>query len=96
MRAPAGLALACCLALVAPAAAAGAQDLTCGPGDSEVMALTFVGNATFSDATLESGIVTTPSSWGRRYFSVVGKRRCLDRPQFALDVVRLLLFYHNH
>ncbi|HVZ47805.1 MAG TPA: BamA/TamA family outer membrane protein [Gemmatimonadaceae bacterium] len=92
----AGLAFAVGAALAAPCARALAQDLTCGPRGSEVASLTFRGNATFTDATLESGIVTTPSSWGRRYFSVLGKRRCLDRQQFALDVVRLLLFYHNH
>lgn len=90
--------------LVASALAAGlawpatarTQDLVCGPGDVEVASLDFTGNTTFPDAVLEAGIVTTPSSWGRRYFSVVGKRRCLDREQFALDVLRLRLFYHNH
>lgn len=96
MRPPAGFALGLCVALAAPCAQARAQNFTCGPRDSEVASLTFRGNDTFSDATLESGVVTTPSSWGRRYFSVLGKRRCLDRQQFALDVVRLLLFYHNH
>ncbi len=75
--------------------AARAQNLVCGPGDVEVASLRFTGNVTFPDAVLEAGIVTTPSSWGRRYFSIVGKRRCLDREQFALDVLRLRLFYHN-
>src|SRR5581483_2172999 len=75
--------------------AARTQNLVCGPGDVEVASLRFTGNVTFPDAVLEAGIVTTPSSWGRRYFSIVGKRRCLDREQFALDVLRLRLFYHN-
>ncbi|MEA3246967.1 MAG: BamA/TamA family outer membrane protein [Gemmatimonadota bacterium] len=90
------LAVAAGVAGAAWPGAAHAQDLVCGPGSLEVASLDFTGNETFSDAALESGIVTTPSSWGRRYFSVLGKRRCLDRDQFALDVLRLRLFYHNH
>jgi outer membrane protein assembly factor BamA len=74
----------------------GAQTLTCGPGDLEVMRLAFEGNRAFSSATLEDGIVTTPSSWTRRTFHVFGARRCLDRQQFPLDVLRLLVWYRNH
>ncbi len=95
MRPTALPALALAAVLMAPTRAA-AQDLTCGPGGVEVASLTFTGNAIFPDAVLEQGIVTTPSSWARRYFSVLGKRRCLDREQFSLDVLRLRLFYHNH
>lgn len=96
MRPAAGLALAAGVAFATPGSRLHAQDLTCGPSGTEVASLGFQGNRTFSGATLENGIVTTPSSWGRRYFRVLGRRRCLDRQQFALDVVRLLLFYHNH
>lgn len=61
-----------------------------------MVGLSFEGNAAFSSATLASGIVTTPSSWARRTLRVFGKRRCLDRRQFPLDVVRLLIWYRNH
>jgi len=84
------------LALALTARAAGAQDLTCGAGDLEVVGLSFSGNVAFSSATLASGIVTTPSSWSRRTLRFFGKRRCLDRRQFPLDVVRLLIWYRNH
>ena len=40
-------------------ASMGAQDVTCEPGDTEVMSLTFSGNTAFQDATLSDGIVTT-------------------------------------
>ena len=85
-----------CVALLAWPAAAAAQELTCDPGDFEVMALRFSGNQAFTEATLAAGIVTTPSSWARRKLRVFGKARCLDRSQFALDALRLILFYRNH
>jgi outer membrane protein assembly factor BamA len=89
----AALLLASCAAWAAPL---GAQSLTCEAGDVEVVRLAFDGNRAFSSATLEDGIVTTPSSWARRTFRVFGTRRCLDRQQFPLDVLRLLLWYRNH
>lgn len=84
--------------LAAPVVAriAEAQELTCDPGDVEVVALRFSGNQAFSSATLAAGIVTTPSSWSRRSLKFFGTMRCLDRPQFALDALRLILFYRNH
>jgi outer membrane protein insertion porin family/translocation and assembly module TamA len=74
-------------------AAVSAQDVTCQPGDTEVSSLSFSGNRAFSSATLADGIVTTPSTFGRRVFKVFGTRRCLDREQFGPDAVRLRLFY---
>ncbi len=73
-----------------------AQDLACESGDLEVVRLSFDGNSAFPSATLASGIVTTPSSWARRTLRVFGRRRCLDREQFPLDVVRLVIWYRNH
>lgn len=73
-----------------------AQDVTCDPGDVEVVGLRFTGNESFPSALLASGIVTTPSTWARRRLRFFGTRRCLDRIQFALDVVRLQVFYRNH
>ena len=90
------LLLLAALAVVWAARPAYAQDLVCDPGDVEVTALEFSGNAAFADAALAAGIVTTPSSRWRRALRFFGQRRCLDRPQFALDAVRLRLFYRNH
>lgn len=85
----------CTLVAVAPALLS-AQDLTCDRGDVEVTSLRFAGNLAFSSASLGEGIVTTPSSWARRNLKGFGTRRCLDRPQFALDALRLVRFYRNH
>ena len=59
-------------------AALSAQDIGCDPGDVEVERVRFEGNTTFTDAQLANGLVTTPSSWARRVFRVIGTRRCLD------------------
>jgi outer membrane protein assembly factor BamA len=90
-----GLALALVAGLTAPVATR-AQDVSCQPGDTEVMALRFRGNEAFDDAELANGIVTTPSTFWRRTVRVIGRRRCLDRAQFELDVVRLRFFYRTH
>jgi outer membrane protein assembly factor BamA len=60
------------------------------------MRIEFEGNRAFPSGLLGDGIVTTPSSWTRRNLRVFGTRRCLDRQQFALDVLRLLVWYRNH
>ena len=65
------------LALVAGALPARAQDVTCDPGDLEVMSLRFTGAQAFDPAVLEAGIVTTPSSWLRRTTGRFGSRQCL-------------------
>jgi outer membrane protein assembly complex protein YaeT len=96
-RAPsvlAGWLAAATVALAAPPAA-GAQDIYCDPGDTEVRALRFSGNSAFSDDILARGIVTEASSLLRRRLGVVGSRRCLDENQFRLDVARLILFYRR-
>ena len=83
------------LALLAAAAPARAQDTACDPGDLEVRALAFEGNRAFGDDELADAIVTTPSTWSRRWFRLVGTRRCLDRVELPRDVLRLALFYRN-
>jgi outer membrane protein insertion porin family/translocation and assembly module TamA len=80
---------------VAHPRAAHAQDLSCTQGDREVLRLDFTGNETFSRSELARRIVTTPSSFGRRNFGVVGTRRCLDPAEFRQDVLRLQQFYHD-
>lgn len=90
------LAIVACAALAVPGAPALAQNAPCGEDGVEVVSLAFAGNAAFADATLASGIATTASSWARRHLRMFGTRRCLDRQDFALDAVRLRLFYRNH
>jgi outer membrane protein insertion porin family len=73
-----------------------AQDTNCDRGDLEVMRLEFEGNRAFSDAELAKTIVTTPSSWARRYLYVpFTVRRCLDRAEFPNDRARLIIFYRR-
>ena len=84
------------LLMAASARTARAQDLTCAPGDVEVMRLTFEGNEAFSSSMLADGIATAPSAFLRRTIGFLGARRCLDHQQFALDRVRLIVFYRNH
>ncbi len=73
-----------------------AQAVSCAAGGQEVARLVFEGNAAFSSSVLGNGITTTPSSWARRTFGVLGERRCVDRQKLPLDVLRLLVFYRNH
>jgi outer membrane protein assembly factor BamA len=82
--------------LFAAAPALGAQETRCERGDVEVKRLTFSGNSAFTDADLAAGIVTTPSSFVRRTFRIIGMRRCLDQREFPLDVLRLTVWYRNH
>jgi outer membrane protein assembly factor BamA len=72
-----------------------AQDLSCGPGSTEVRRLQFIGNYAFDATQLADAIVTTPSSWIQRVFGVLGTRRCLDRVDFPRDRLRLMLLYLN-
>lgn len=81
-------------AIAAPGRVA-AQSLACTPGDREVLRLSFTGNSTFNASELARRIVTTPSSFGRRNFGIVGTRRCLDPDEFRQDVQRLQSFYHD-
>lgn len=81
--------------LVGVAVHAGAQDLACGPGDTEVRRLEFVGNKTFDASELADAIVTTPSSFLQRTLGFLGTRRCLDQIEFPRDRLRLILFYRN-
>ena len=77
-------------------AIASAQDLGCGPGDTEVRGLEFAGNHAFTDAELGNVIVTTPSAWARRILNFpFSARRCLNEQEFANDRLRLILFYRR-
>ena len=73
-----------------------AQETTCDRGDVEVRRLRFAGNERFSDAELGSAVVTTASSWERRWFGVLGAKRCIDRAaDLPRDLLRLVIFYRN-
>jgi outer membrane protein assembly complex protein YaeT len=78
------------------ASAAEAQETRCDRGDVEVRALSFQGNAAFSDAVLGQGIVTTASSRARRLLRFVGAKHCLNQEELPRDVLRLRLWYRNH
>jgi outer membrane protein insertion porin family/translocation and assembly module TamA len=88
----------CCLLAAACATSLGAQqfELFCDPGDKEIWGLHFAGNRTFDDATLAASINTEPSGVIRRWFRVMGDRRCLDRLELRKDSLRLIVFYHRH
>ena len=99
LRKPSLAAVAALLLLAAGAAprAARAQETNCDPGDVEVRGLHFTGNRHFSDAELGNAVVTTPSSFVRRVFRVLGERRCIDRSsELPRDLLRVLIFYRNH
>ena len=78
------------------ARSAGGQDIECERGDLEVMRLDFEGNHAFSDADLAKTIVTTPSSWARRYLHLpFTVKHCLDRSELPNDRARLIIFYRR-
>lgn len=83
------------LALLAPALVQ-AQDIVCDKGDTEVVGLEFTGNRAFTAPALANGIVTTPSTWARRWFGVFGTRYCIDPQELPRDVLRLAVFYRAH
>ena len=80
----------------AVAPTAHAQSAKCGTNTPEVALLRIEGNRAFSTEVLKGGIYTTPSTWWRRNIRVFSTARCLDRPEFTLDVFRLLKWYRNH
>ncbi|MGQ0643002.1 MAG: BamA/OMP85 family outer membrane protein [Gemmatimonadaceae bacterium] len=86
-----------CLLAVAGATSLGAQDFDpfCDPGDKEVWGLHFDGNRAFDDAALAAGLNTEPSGALRRWFRVLGDKRCLDADELTRDSVRLLFLYQQ-
>ena len=86
-------ALAALLGFFLPAAGR-AQDVECDqPNEREVRSLRFEGNTTFDDGQLSAIVITTPSSFARRYFRVFGTRRCYPSDGLAQDVANLKSFY---
>jgi outer membrane protein insertion porin family len=91
-----GLLTAFALLVATPLASAGAQDIECERGDLEVMQLNFEGNHALSDAELARAIVTTPSSWARRFLHLpFTTKHCLDRAELPNDRVRLIILYRR-
>ena len=84
------------LTLTAVSARLDAQEIDCDPGDVEVRSLGFIGNKTFSGDELSARVLTTPSSFARRYFRIFGTKRCLPSDGLAPDVQRLKQFYENN
>ena len=91
-----GLLTAFALLVATPLARAGAQDIECERGDLEVMQLNFEGNHALSDAELARAIVTTPSSWARRFLHLpFTTKHCLDRAELPNDRARLIILYRR-
>ncbi|HTI64573.1 MAG TPA: BamA/TamA family outer membrane protein, partial [Gemmatimonadaceae bacterium] len=84
------------LSLTTASARLAAQEIECDPGDTEVRSLHFEGNKTFSGDELSARVLTTPSSFAKRYFKIFGTKRCLPSDGLAPDVQRLKQFYENN
>ncbi|HXT14488.1 MAG TPA: BamA/TamA family outer membrane protein [Gemmatimonadaceae bacterium] len=92
------IALAVVALTAARASIARAQDVLCESTNTEVHALRFEGNTTFSDAQLSSYVITTPSSLTRRTLAKIGishggARRCYPDVGLKPDVDSLTLLY---
>lgn len=86
-------ALAALIAFFLPAAVR-AQDVECDqPGEREVRSLRFEGNRTFDAGQLSTIVITTPSSFARRYFRIFGTRRCYPSDGLTQDVANIKAFY---
>ena len=86
-------ALAALIAFSLPAAVR-AQDVDCDqPNEREVRSLRFEGNRTFDESQLSAIVITTPSSFARRYFMIFGTKRCFPSDGLAQDVTNLKSFY---
>ena len=91
-----GLLTAFAFLAATPFVGAGAQDIECERGDLEVMQLNFDGNRAISDAELARAIVTTPSSWARRFLHLpFTTKHCLDRAELPNDRARLIILYRR-
>jgi outer membrane protein insertion porin family/translocation and assembly module TamA len=91
-----GLLTAFAFLAATPLVSASAQDIECERGDLEVMQLNFEGNHALSDAELARAIVTTPSSWARRFLHLpFTTKHCLDRAELPNDRVRLIILYRR-
>lgn len=78
-------------------AAVRAQDVFCDTNNElEVRAVRFQGNATFSSEELSARVLTTPSSFTRRYLRAFGARRCYPDIGLQNDVANLKLYYQNY
>ena len=73
-----------------------AQDVECDVGRVEVRSLRFQGNRTFSDDDLSARVLTTPSSFAKRYLRIIGTPRCYPSDGLQADVRNLTLFYRNN
>jgi len=93
---PACLTAALLSAFAVPVGAQRPADVRCDPGDTEVRSLEFEGNRAHSDYVLERGIATTPSTWWRRTFRILGKRYCFDSLATTVtDSARLAFHYQS-
>jgi outer membrane protein insertion porin family/translocation and assembly module TamA len=76
-----------------------AQEIDCdSPSDREVRAVKFVGNASISEDELSARVITTPSTFFRRYFGWLhaGGKRCLPDNGLKRDVLALQQYYQGN
>lgn len=95
------IALALCALVTGLPSVARGQEVFCDPGEKEVFAVRFVGNATFSSDELSAIVISTPSSLLRRSLARVrinkgGARRCFPDIGLANDVANLKAYYENN
>ncbi|MEO7085271.1 MAG: BamA/TamA family outer membrane protein [Gemmatimonadaceae bacterium] len=82
---------------LAPRARAQTGEIDCDTGDDKpVRSLSFIGNKTFSSDSLATRILTTPSSFTRRYFRFFGAERCYPDVGLQPDVANLKQYYLNN
>jgi outer membrane protein assembly factor BamA len=89
------IALSAMVAVAVVPRAVRAQDLSCGPGDREVLGLEFRGNRSIGSRDLAIRVRTTPSDRTRRWHLGFGERRCLNRDELTLDLLRLTAYYRE-
>src|SRR5262245_61268063 len=76
-----------------------AQEIDCdSPSDREVRAVKFVGNASLSEDELSARVITTPSTFFRRYLGWLhaGGKRCLPDNGLRRDVLALQQYYQGN
>jgi len=95
-RLPRSVVVAAVLLVGAGGSVVRAQEIDCdSPSDREVRAVKFVGNASLSEDELSARVITTPSTFFRRYLGWLhaGGKRCLPDIGLSQDVLRLQQYY---
>jgi outer membrane protein insertion porin family len=98
-RLPRSVVLASVLLVGAGWSVVHAQEIDCdSPSDREVRAVKFVSNASLSEDELSARVITTPSTFYRRWFGWLhaGGKRCLPDNGLRRDVLALQAYYQGN